>query len=44
MLDISATLIVVLSVALVVLWTRHWISTIALDRSRTDNKSKVGSV
>jgi len=40
MLDIPETLIILLSTVLLVLGTRHWISTIALDRSRTDGKGK----
>jgi hypothetical protein len=40
MFDIPETLIIVLSAALVVLATRHWISTISLDKSRTDIDSK----
>ena len=44
MFDIPETLIILLSAVLIVLWTRHWISTIALDKSKTGNKGKVGSV
>jgi hypothetical protein len=41
MFDIPETLIILLSAVLLVLWTRHWISTIALDKSRTNDKSKI---
>jgi len=37
MFDIPETVIILLAVVLAVLGTRHWISTIALDRSRTNN-------
>jgi len=37
MLDIPETVIILLTAVLVVLGTRHWISTIALDRSRANN-------
>jgi hypothetical protein len=41
MFDVPEILIIVLSAVLLVLWTRHWISTIALDRSRTNGKNKI---
>ena len=44
MLDIPEMLIILLTILLVVLWTRHWISTITPDRSQRDQKSKVRSV
>jgi hypothetical protein len=37
MLDIPETLIVLLTAVLLVVGTRHWISTIAPNRSRTNN-------
>jgi len=37
MLDIPETVIVFLTAVLVVLGTRHWISTIALDRTQANN-------
>jgi hypothetical protein len=38
MLDFPEMLIVALTVVLLFLSINHWISTIALDRSRTDRK------
>jgi hypothetical protein len=38
MLDFPELLIVALTIVLVFLSINHWISTIALDRSRTDRK------
>jgi hypothetical protein len=38
MFDIPESLIIILSGVLLVVWTRHWISTIALDRSRNDRQ------
>jgi hypothetical protein len=40
MFDIPETLIIFLAVVLLVLGTRHWISTIAPDRSRQNNNTK----
>jgi hypothetical protein len=37
MFDIPMTLIILLTAALVVLWTRHWLSTHGLDRSKSNN-------
>jgi hypothetical protein len=41
MFDMPEMLIIVLSAALLVLGTRHWISTIALNRSHTNDKRKI---
>jgi len=42
MFDIPMTLIILLTVALLVLGTKHWLSTNALDRSKSNN-TKVNS-